>query len=142
MLEKVQIVVFKLVQSELMVLLLQTNEERGGFWQNITGGVESFDPTIHAAAIREVEEEIGIKLASEQLRTLDYAFEYDNTKRRHHYKEHCFFTIIDHSKEIKISNLEHQAFKWLPATDITNTSYRFETNYEAYKKALLQMESH
>ena len=135
MLEKVQIVVFKIVKSELMVLLLQTNKARGSFWQNITGGVESFDHTIQEAALREIEEEIGVRLANKQLNSLDYMFEYDNKKRCHHYKEHCFYTIIDDSEKIKISELEHQSFKWMRANDISNASYRFITNYEAFKRA-------
>ena len=141
MLEKVQIVIFKLVQSELMVLLLQTNEERGGFWQNITGGVESFDKTIQDAAIREVNEEVGIKITRDQLHSINYAFEYSNTKRGHHYREHCFFAIIDDSEQIDISAIEHQAFKWERAIDISDESYHFKTNFEAFIKALQQMET-
>lgn len=141
MLEKVQIVIFKLVQSELMVLLLQTNEARGGFWQNITGGVESFDETIQDAAIREVSEEVGIKITRDQLHSINYVFEYNNPKRGHHYREHCFFAIIDDSEQIDISALEHQAFKWERAIDISDESYFFTTNFEAFIKALQQVET-
>ena len=60
--EKVQVVVFKELNEKVEVLLLQTNQSRGQFWQNITGGKEPKDNSNHDAAKREVKEEIGFEL--------------------------------------------------------------------------------
>ena len=141
MLEKVQIVIFKLVQSELMVLLLQTNEARGGFWQNITGGVESFDETIQDAAIREVNEEVGIKITIDQLHSINYVFEYNNQKEATTIENIASSRSLKDSEQINISALEHQAFKWERAIDISDESYHFTTNFEAFIKALQQVET-
>ena len=43
MLEKVQVVIFKELNEKVEVLLLQTNQNRGQFWQNITGSREVED---------------------------------------------------------------------------------------------------
>ena len=50
--EKVQVVIFQKIGKSFDVLLLQTNKERGNFWQNITGGVEKSDQGLAQAPKR------------------------------------------------------------------------------------------
>lgn len=43
------------------VLLLHRTPSQGGFWQGVSGRVESDDPTLREAARREVREETGLE---------------------------------------------------------------------------------
>lgn len=43
------------------VLLLRRVPARGGFWQGVSGRVESEDSTLEAAARREIREELGLE---------------------------------------------------------------------------------
>lgn len=118
MLEKVQIVILKELDDTLFALLLQTNKSRGGFWQNITGSVESDDLNTKNAAIREVLEETGLFLLKDQVYDLNSSFTYENINKNLIFKEYVYYAIIDDSSNIKISN-EHDSFKWKPTTLIT-----------------------
>ena len=48
--EKVQVVIIAKNQGNHEVLILQMNEKRSGFWQNVTGSVEPEDKDLLAAA--------------------------------------------------------------------------------------------
>ena len=60
--EKVQVVIFKELNEKVEVLLLQTNQSRGQFWQNITGGKEPKDNSNYDAAKREVKRRLDLNL--------------------------------------------------------------------------------
>ena len=42
------------------LLMCRRVEARGGFWQGVSGRVEPEDPTLRAAALRELREELGL----------------------------------------------------------------------------------
>lgn len=56
---QVEIIVFKIIDNKVLFLLLKRNEQKGGFWQPITGGVHEGEDLIQAVS-RELEEETGI----------------------------------------------------------------------------------
>ena len=132
MLEKVQIVIFRYINSKLHVLLLQTNNNRGAFWQNITGGVESFDKTLKDAAIREVFEEVGLEVDFSQILETNYCFKYNDKTKGGCIQESCYYLVAPKEFEVTISPNEHQSFKWADAKTIKISSYKFKTNYEAF----------
>ena len=60
------------VRADGSVLLLQRAEERGGFWQILTGRIERDESPLGAAA-REIHEETGYAPRLEEVRELGYA---------------------------------------------------------------------
>ena len=90
--EKVQIIILRKTSNLIEALLLQTNSKRGGFWQNVTGGVEPSDKTIRDAVIREVHEETGIKIEEETVENLKFTFSYHSSNYNKSFQEHCYFT--------------------------------------------------
>lgn len=136
--KKVQIVVFtskpgpKVVLEK--VLLLKTNKKRGEFWQNITGSVET-DETSFEAALREVKEETGMTLEpDEKLKKLDVEFFFlDREEKKVHEK---VYTFLAESENVTIDPNEHNSFLWVEIKSMNKESYRHQSNYAAYIKAL------
>ena len=117
--KKVQII----VMAQSSVLLLKLTDSRGGFWQNVTGGVDEGE-SYEAAAIRELWEETGIKASVEYI-PLD--FEFDDRFGKH-VVEKIFVCSLDEIPLIQLSS-EHQSFQWKKITDVSEADYKFKTNY-------------
>ena len=132
--EKVQVVIFKELNEKIEVLLLQTNQNRGQFWQNVTGGKEANDNSNFDAAKREVKEEIGIELDQNDLFDLDKSFNYYDANRNIHYLEHLFMARV-YTDAITLSP-EHQAYRWVSSNAIQANSYKFKSSFQAFLSAL------
>ena len=52
--------------ADLQVLLLE-RADKPGFWQSVTGSKDALDEPLVTTAIREVQEETGILIGSEQV---------------------------------------------------------------------------
>lgn len=102
------------------VLLLE-RADRQNFWQSVTGSVESGE-NIEATALREVQEETGIILSTDQLHNWHHQTVYEIYEHwRHRYPpgtthntEHTFSAIIPRDAVIKLSEKEHTQYRWLP----------------------------
>ena len=129
--DKVQVVVFFSDDENFHLLLLQTNQRRGLFWQNVTGGVEKDDRHFFAAAKREVEEELGV--SPNKIFDLDKSFSFIDQWNTH-VTEHCFFTIlpIEQKSKITLDPGEHQDFKVIPVNEVQESDYKFRNNYEVF----------
>jgi 8-oxo-dGTP pyrophosphatase MutT (NUDIX family) len=115
-------------------LLMQTNEKRNQFWQNITGKIENQE-TFEEGALREAIEETSLKVeALIDMVDLKLTFEFtDQRKRKVH--EKCFLFILEEKFDVKIDPHEHQDFKWINIDSITDDSVKFPSNFEALQKA-------
>lgn len=115
-------------------LLLQTNERRGSFWQNVTGKVEE-DETIEEGGLREAIEETGLNIENiVDIRNLGLTFEFiDKRERKVH--EESYLIILDDKWDVKIDSHEHQNFKWVPMDEINDESVKFESNFETLEKS-------
>ena len=133
--KKAQVVVFRIEDNKTYVLLLQTNPERGSFWQNVTGSVDEGE-TFHEGAARELKEETG--LDSETNEISDLIFEFHDRWGKD-VTEKNYWCITD-SRDISISNEEHQSFKWIETSKITESDYKFPSNFEAFTYALRELE--
>ena len=136
--EKVQVIIFFQDTNHLEVLLLQTNNQRGAFWQNITGSVEMNDSNLSYAAIREAKEETGINLPS--VIQLNHSFEYHNSIRNINYKEYIFYSVLNEKPIVQLSN-EHQNYCWKNVLEVNQPDFKFESNYIGFCEALKQVKT-
>lgn len=132
---KVQIVILaENLKNDLEVLILKTNKERGSFWQNVTGSVES-EESFHEAAYRELVEETGIDIRAAQsfVQDLDTEFFFDDRKDRKVQEKVYFY--YGPRWDIKISS-EHIHYKWLKVNNVNANKYKYPSNYHALVKSL------
>lgn len=119
-------------------LLLQTNEQRGSFWQNCTGKVED-DEEFEAGALREVIEETGLNLAN-VLQIIDLSLDYhffDRWQRNVH--EKSYLVIVHNQWDVLIDPNEHGNFKWVEHHEIEFGCVKYPGNFEALKLASNKM---
>jgi dihydroneopterin triphosphate diphosphatase len=110
--KKVQVIIFKNLKDPLF-LLLKTNQGEKSFWQGVTGGVEDTDSSIEEAAIREVSEELSIKITDLKGPIHSYKFKTSHPDYiGQEMEEFCFYSEVPENTEIILSD-EHQEFKWL-----------------------------
>lgn len=115
-------------------LLLQTNERRGSFWQNVTGKVEDGE-TIEEGGLREAIEETQLNI-EHIIDIIDLGLVYDFIdKRERKVHEESYLIILDKKWDVKIDPHEHQAFKWVTLDEITHESVKFESNLETLQKS-------
>lgn len=115
-------------------LLLQTNQDRGSFWQNVTGKIEDGE-TIEEGGLREAIEETNLKVeAIVDMISLGLVYEFTDTRNRKVYEE-SFLLILDGRWDIKIDPHEHQRFKWVHFEEINRDIVKHESNFECLKKS-------
>ncbi|MBC8949511.1 MULTISPECIES: dihydroneopterin triphosphate diphosphatase [Xenorhabdus] len=105
------------------VLMLQRRDDPE-FWQSVTGSLEK-DEKPWEAALREVQEEVGIDIINENLELKDCqrCLYYEIFSHlRHRYapgitrnKEHWFSLALPEEREILLT--EHLAYQWLAAEE-------------------------
>jgi 8-oxo-dGTP pyrophosphatase MutT (NUDIX family)/nucleoside diphosphate kinase len=126
---QVEVILFKRYKDETLFLILKRNPQRGGFWQPITGNVKIHE-AFKQAALREMEEETGIK---EYLEFVDtgYSFDFFDDNRDQH--EKVFGVRIPETAEIVLSH-EHTAFQWATKEDALNRYLKYPGNKKGLKK--------
>jgi dihydroneopterin triphosphate diphosphatase len=107
--------------ADLEVLLLE-RASRAGYWQSVTGSLDSLDEPLEHAAAREVDEETGIDVARGSLVRWNVTNNFEIYARwRHrfapgitHNTEHVFGFELPGRMPVTLSPEEHVAFQWLP----------------------------
>ena len=120
-------------QNNYQLLLLQTNQQRGQFWQNMTGSVEADESFLEAAA-REIQEETGISIEATKLIDLGLEFNFNDQWQRE-VTERCYLLLLQNPVEIKIDPKEHQAYVWKNIQDVNTQDFKFQSIYAVFKHA-------
>lgn len=115
-------------------LLLQTNEKRGSFWQNVTGKVEEKE-TIEEGGLREAIEETNLKIEDiVDILNLGLVYEFIDQRKRNVHEE-SFLIILDKKWNVKIDPHEHQDYRWVPLDQVKRESVKHLSNYETLEKS-------
>ena len=119
---KLPVSVLVVVHTAGRELLLLERATRPGFWQSVTGSLESMDEPAAEAARREVREETGIEAQPRDFRrwNLAYTFEiFPQWRGRFapgttHNTEHVFSLELPARVPVALAPAEHSASLWLP----------------------------
>ncbi len=110
------------------VLVLKRNEEKGGFWQPVTGGIEP-EEAVEAAAYRELNEELGATPDDcERMVNDGYEFVFTDMHRglRKTFTEHVVAVIFRQEFEPRLS-AEHVDLCWT-SPDQAIKMLKYESN--------------
>jgi 8-oxo-dGTP pyrophosphatase MutT (NUDIX family) len=110
-------------QGGRQVLLFRTSEERGNFWQPVTGGVEPGE-ALEAAALREAREESGFAFTV-PVRAI--GFEFTFSRQGKPIRESCFEIEAPAGQEFRLDPKEHAEARWVRPEDAL-AMVRFESN--------------
>lgn len=131
---------------ELEVLLIE-RADRPGYWQSVTGSLDSADEALEHTAARELFEETGIVADGNAIRLHDWHL--SNVYEiypvwRHRYApgvtrntEHVFSVCVPRSTPIVLAPREHLRYAWLPYLEAAERCFS-SSNAEA----ILQLPRH
>lgn len=117
---KLPISVLVLVHTVQREVLLLERALRAGYWQSVTGSVDTMDEPLERAAAREVLEETGIDGGRLERWNVIYTFEiYQQWRHRFapgviHNVESVFALELPARVPVSLAREEHTAFEWLP----------------------------
>jgi dATP pyrophosphohydrolase len=124
---------------ELEVLLIE-RADKPGFWQSVTGSLDTLDEPLIEAAARELFEETGIVAdgAAIVLRDWELANVYEIYplwRERYapgvtHNTEHVFSVCVPRDSVITLSPREHLNYAWLPRVEAADRCFS-SSNAEA-----------
>jgi len=114
--------VLVLVHTAALEMLMLERVARAGWWQSVTGSLETPEEPLAAAALREVREETGIAAPAASLCPwpLVYTFEifpqwrHRFTAGTTHNTEHVFSLELPGRVDVALAPEEHRASRWLP----------------------------
>jgi dATP pyrophosphohydrolase len=124
---KIPVSVLVVIHTGAGEVLLLERADRPGFWQSVTGSLDSPDEAPIAAAAREVAEETGMLVGAEGLSwgaLRDWAYSsvyeiYPVWRHRYapgvtHNTEHVFGLCVARDTPVRLAEREHVAHQWLP----------------------------
>ena len=125
--------------SDLQVLLIE-RADKEGFWQSVTGSIETEDADLSSTAIREVMEETGLDAKQYKLEDWQFAQTYEIYEHwRYRYApgvtqnvEHVFGLELPNIVDIKLAPNEHVAYEWVDWREAAKRVFSW-TNVEALR---------
>ncbi|UDG83301.1 dihydroneopterin triphosphate diphosphatase [Candidatus Vallotia lariciata] len=139
--------VLVVIHTVMLDVLMIERADFPYFWQSVTGSINAFDEPLLLAAEREVFEETGIIVNTEQISTnvlLDWghSIEYGIYPQwRYRYAssvklntEHWFSLCMPETVDIILEPCEHVSYTWLPYQDAAALCFS-----ESNRNAILQL---
>ena len=125
--------------TDLQVLLIE-RADKAGFWQSVTGSIETEDADLSSTAIREVMEETGLDAKQYKLEDWQFAQTYEIYEHwRYRYApgvtqnvEHMFGLELPNIVDIKLAPNEHVAYEWVDWREAAKRVFSW-TNVEALR---------
>ncbi len=141
---KIPISVLVVIYKSNRDVLLIERADRAGFWQSVTGSLDTLDEDLAFTAAREVFEETGIAvdhLPKDALQNMHHQIEYEiYPEWRFRYAtgvtrntEHWFALQVPDDAQVKLSPREHIAYEWLPFVEAAKKCFS-PSNGEAILK--------
>jgi dATP pyrophosphohydrolase len=127
---QVEVIIFKIIDKKVLFLMLKRAEERGGFWQPVTGGIDEGEE-LKASALREVQEETGLTKHIEILEDLHF-FEFETNGGFGVLKEYVFGLQVHPEAKTTISD-EHSEQRWCTTEEALNL-LKYENNKVGIRK--------
>jgi dihydroneopterin triphosphate diphosphatase len=128
--------------------LLIERADHTGFWQSVTGSVDSLEETLLATCQREVQEETGLYAAQTSFEDLEiihsyaiyphWAWRYAPGVLKN--TEHVFALKVPFMSQITLAPNEHTRFQWLPMSDAAMTCFSW-TNSQAIEAVMNRQQS-
>ena len=137
---KIPVSVLVVVHTPALEILLIERAASPGYWQSVTGSIDSQDEPLEETARREVFEETGIEAAPERLVrwNLVRTFEiYPHWRHRFapgttHNDEHMFSLDVPGIEPVRLAPEEHTAWAWLPWQEAVEKCFSW-TNRDAIR---------
>lgn len=126
---QINCIVFKPEGDSYKFLILKRAEDRGGFWQPITGGVQEGEDQISALK-RELMEETGI-IEHRQIINLKYTFSF-TLPRFGNLTENVYAVEVKPGIEVVLSE-EHTEYRWLTFEESLSL-IKYDSNKEGFRK--------
>ncbi|MFN2643812.1 MAG: dihydroneopterin triphosphate diphosphatase [Burkholderiales bacterium] len=125
MIYKLPLSVLVIVHTASREVLLLERALRQGYWQSVTGSIDTMEEALDAAAAREVYEETGIEVCAGRLARWNAAYTFEiYAQWRHRFApgvlynvEHVFALELPVRLPVRVAPQEHLAFTWLPWRD-------------------------
>jgi dATP pyrophosphohydrolase len=147
---------YKIPESVLVVIhtpdlevLLIERADKPGFWQSVTGSLDTPDEPLIEAATRELFEETGIVADGETIVLRDWELAnvyeiYPLWRERYapgvtHNTEHVFSVCVAVDTAITLSPREHLNYAWLPRVEAADRCFS-SSNAEAILQLKRQLE--
>ena len=127
--QQIEVIIFKIVDSQPLFLLLKRDPRRGGFWQPVTGGVHDREELADAAK-RELFEETQINEYLRFIKDIHY-FEFDS-EGYGRLKEYVFGVEVAQNANVTISS-EHTEMKWCAFKE-SLALLKYDSNKDGFRK--------
>ena len=118
--------------SDLEVLLIE-RADRPGFWQSVTGSLDTLDEALLETARRELFEETGIVADGVEIHLHDWGLSniyeiYPTWRHRYapgvtHNTEHVFSVCVPRDIPVILSPREHVRYAWLPLLEAADRCF-------------------